>query len=101
MMAMAKKKARRKPHWSLVLARMQACEEARTWAAKQPSLAVAWAKCRNANWLRWWLDHMGVVRPLHANGPGGRVCPGCRFEDGGAATVRKLYPVPPTRKRRQ
>ena len=91
------RKARRKPHWSRVLARMRACDNAREWAAKQPSLAAAWAKCTNANWMRWWLYRMGVEGPQHS-GLGGRDCPGCRYESGRAATIRKLYPVPPTRK---
>ena len=41
------------PHWSDVLTRMSACNDAVEWARTQPSYAVAWRRCQRPDWLLW------------------------------------------------
>ena len=49
-------------------ARHKACGEARGWAATQPTLERAWARCTNPQWLLWALAHQPARRrPTHRN----------------------------------
>jgi hypothetical protein len=42
-----------RPHWSVTLARTNACVGAVEWALTQPSLKAAWANCERGDWMLW------------------------------------------------
>ena len=47
-----------RPHISL-LKSLQACGEARTWAATQPDLETCWRTCNRTEWMIWLLHELG------------------------------------------
>ena len=40
---------------STILSRLDACGNARTWAANQPDLQTAWTNCKRSDWMIWLL----------------------------------------------
>ena len=40
---------------STILARLSACDDARTWAAPYRDLQTAWAECPRSDWMIWLL----------------------------------------------
>ena len=46
-----------------LLKRLDACKDAKVWAATQPDLATAWKACRRADWMLWLLDETGYQDP--------------------------------------
>jgi hypothetical protein len=45
-----------KKHWTEKLAQYEPCDHGLRWAKEQPSLAVAWQKCRRGDWMLWLLS---------------------------------------------
>jgi len=46
-----------------LLLRLDACEDARTWAVTQPDLRTAWMVCQRADWMLW-IAAMLLPRPV-------------------------------------
>jgi len=46
-----------------LLLRLDACEDARTWAVTQPDLRTAWTVCQRADWMLW-IAAMLLPRPV-------------------------------------
>ena len=49
-------------HWSDGLP-ADACDPAVEWCRSQPSLAVAWSRCKNGSWMLWLLAERNANRP--------------------------------------
>ena len=47
-----------KPH-ILLLNRLHACGEARSWASTRPDLETCWATCNRPDWMIWLLHELG------------------------------------------
>jgi len=48
---------------SCLLSRLEACNEAKTWASTQPDLETAWATCERPDWMLWLLHNLGHQDP--------------------------------------
>src|SRR3990172_987223 len=53
-------------HWSDRLVALNACPKAVKWARRQPSYAVAWARCHRADWMLWLAGRLAGP-PGHAS----------------------------------
>jgi hypothetical protein len=38
---------------AMILSRLSACPEARTWAKNYPDLQAAWTNCQRSDWMLW------------------------------------------------